>query len=27
LLITIGFSYIPAKYSSKISPSEALRYE
>ena len=27
LLITIGFSYIPAKYFSKISPSEALRYE
>ena len=27
LLITIAFSYIPAKYSSKISPSEALRYE
>ena len=27
LLISIGFSYIPAKYSSKISPSEALRYE
>ena len=27
LLITIVFSYIPAKYSSTISPSEALRYE
>jgi len=27
ILITIGFSYIPAKYSSKISPTDALRYE
>ena len=26
-LITIGFSYIPAKYACKITPSEALRYE
>ena len=26
-LITIGFSYIPAKHACKITPSEALRYE